>query len=143
MVGRGPKAGIAALAVCAALAAAAPGGLASPTATAAADDDTLVAYLPAGKIKVGKNISYRFQCTTECQVTAAARLLLKGPNLGPAVDTGMFAPGEIGAQFLSLNKAARFAIKSHFGASKLVTSITAGNAAGATDTDTHVFRFRK
>jgi hypothetical protein len=134
---------MAALAVCGALAAAAPGGLASPRATAAADDDGLVAYLPAGKIKVGKNISYRFQCATECQVTAAAKLLLKGPNLGPAVDTGMFAAGQIGAQFLTLNKAARFAIRSHLGRSKLVTSITASNMAGATDTDTHVFRFRK
>jgi hypothetical protein len=131
------------LAVCGALAAAAPGGLASPTARPAADDDTLVAYLPAGKIKVGKNISYRFQCLTECTVTATAKLLLKGPNLGPAVDTGMFGPGEIGAQFLSLNKAARLAIKGHFGRSQLVTSITASNAAGATDTDAHVFRFRK
>jgi hypothetical protein len=44
---------------------------------------------------------------------------------------------------LSLNKAARFAIKSHLRRSKLVTSITASNAAGATDTDTYVFRFRK
>jgi hypothetical protein len=134
--------GIAALAVCGALAAGAPAVLASPPAKAAADDDTLVAYLPAGKIKVGKNISYRFQCLTECQVTATAKLLLKGPNLGPAMDTGIFTAGQVGAQFLTLNKAARFAIKRHFGASKLVTSITASNAAGATDTDTHVFRFR-
>ena len=64
------------------------------------------------------------------------------PNLGPAVDTGIFAAGEIGAQFLTLNKAARLDIKSHLGASKLRTSITATNSAGQTDTDTHVFRFR-
>jgi hypothetical protein len=119
-----------------------PAGFASPKAKAAADTEELVAYLPAGKIKVGKNISYRFQCLTDCQVTASATLALKGPNLGPAIDTGIFAAGEIGAQFLTLNKAARLDIKRHLGASRLRTSITATNSAGQTDTDTHVFRFR-
>ena len=138
-------AGIATLAALGILAAAAaaPAGLASPTATATADDDSLVAYLPAGKIKVGKQIFYRFQCSTDCQVTASSTLVLKGPNLGPAVDTGIFSAGEIGVEFLTLNKSARFAIKSHIGASKLRTSITASNAAGATDTDTRIFRFKR
>jgi hypothetical protein len=121
---------------------AAPGGLASPTARMAADVDTLVAYLPAGKIKVAKRISYRFQCSAACQVTATSTLVLKGPNLGPAVDTGIFSAGEVGAQFLTLNKAARFAIKSHLGASKLRTSIAATDATGGTDTDTRVFKFK-
>ena len=71
--------------------------------------------MPAGKIKVGKRISYRFQCSTACQVTASSTLVLKGPNLGPAVDTGIFSAGEIGLEFLTLNKAARFAIKSNLG----------------------------
>ena len=115
----------------------------SPTATVAADVDTLVAYLPAGKIKVAKSISYRFQCSTACQVSATSTLVLKGPNLGPAVDTGTFAAGAVGAQFLTLNKAARFAIKSHLGASKLRTSIAATDATGATDTDTRVFKFKR
>jgi hypothetical protein len=136
-------AGMVTLAVLGILAAAAPAGLASPTTTATADDDTLVAYLPAGKIKLGKRISYRFQCATDCQVTASSTLLLKGPNLGPAVDTGTFSAGEIGLVFLTLNKSARFAIKSHLGASKLRTSITADNAVGTTDTDTRIFRFKR
>ena len=140
-IGPGMAGAVATAAVCAALAIMTPAGFASPKATAAADTEELVAYLPAGKIKVGKNISYRFECLTDCQVTASATLALKGPNLGPAVDTGIFAAGEIGAQFLTLNKAARFEIKSHLGASKLRTSITATNSAGQTDTDTHVFRF--
>ncbi len=130
-------------AACGLLAVAAPGGSASPGARLAADVDTLIAYVPAGKIKVAKNISYGFQCSTACQVTAASTLVLKGPNLGPAVDTGQFAAGEVGGQFLTLNKAARFAIKSHLRASKLRTSITATDATGATDTDTHVFRFKR
>lgn len=134
---------IAVVAGCMVLAVAAPGGSASPNARVAADVDTLVAYLPAGKIKVAKNISYGFQCLTACQVTASSTLVLKGPNLGPAVDTGMFAAGEVGGQFLTLNKAARFAIRSHLGASKLRTSITAADATGATDTDTRVFRFKR
>jgi hypothetical protein len=128
--------------VCAALATAAPAGLASQRATAAVDNDALVAYLPVGKLKVGKRISYRFQCLTECQVTASSTLVLKGPNLGPAVDTGMFSAGEVAEEFLTLNKAARLAIKSHLGAAKLRTSITASNVAGLTDTDTRTFRFR-
>ena len=128
--------------VCAALASAAPAGLASQGATAAVEDDTLVAYLPVGKLKVGKRISYRFECLTACQVTASSTLVLQGPNLGPAVDTGIFSAGEIAHEFLTLNKPARLAIKSHLGAAKLRTSITASNAAGLTDTDTRIFRFR-
>jgi hypothetical protein len=133
---------VASVAVLAILASVAPASLGSPKATAAVDDDSLVAYLPAGKIKVGKRISYQFECLTACQVTATSTLVLKGPNLGPAIDTGMFAPGEIGVAFLKLNKPARVAIKAHFGISKLRTSISATNAAGLTDTDTHTFRFR-
>ncbi len=143
MTRRGTTAGIATLAALGILAVAAAGGSASPTATRTADDESLVAYLPAGKVKVAKRISYRFQCLTDCQVTASSTLVLKGPNLGPAVDTGIFSAGEIGLEFLTLNKSARFAIKSHLGASKLRTSITASNAAGATDTDTRVFRFKR
>jgi hypothetical protein len=139
---RGTAAGLAIAGVWAILVAVAPVTLGSPRATASADDDTLVAYLPAGKIKVGKRISYRFQCLTACQVTASSTLVLKGPNLGPVVDTGMFAPGEVAVAFLKLNKPARVAIKAHLGSSKLRTSISASNAAGATDTDTRTFRFR-
>ena len=124
------------------LAVVAPGSPGQPTATASADTETLVAYLPAGKIKVGKRISYQFQCLTACQVTATSTLLLRGPNLGPAIDTGMFAPGEIAEVFLKLNKPARSLIKAHLGASKLRTFITASNAAGAVDTDTRNFRFK-
>lgn len=125
------------------LAVAAPGSPGRPTATASADTETLVAYLPAGKLKVGKRISYRFQCLTECQVTATSTLVLKGPNLGPAIDTGMFGPGEIAEVFLKLNKPARTAIKKHLGASKLRTFITASNGVGAVDTDSQIFRFKR
>jgi hypothetical protein len=131
------------VAACGVLAVSAPGGLASSSARVAADVDTLVAYLPAGKIKVAKSISYRFQCLTDCQVTASSTLVLKGPDVGPSVDTGIFAGGEVGAQFLTLNKAARFAIKSHLGVSKLRTSVTASDGTGATDTDTRVFKFKR
>ena len=129
--------------LCAALLVAVPTGSASPRARAAADTEDLLAYLPAGKIKVAKNISYRFQCLTECQVTASATLVLRTTKLGPAVDTGMFGAGEVAAQFLTLNKGARVEIRDHLGASKLRTSVTATNSAGQTDTDTRVFRFRK
>jgi len=137
-------AAIAVMCACSIPAAAAPAGLASPTATAQAEDESLVAYLPAGKIKVGKRISYRFQCpTTACQVTTASTLVLKGPNLGPAVDTGMFEAGEVGVAFLKLNKAARNAIASNIGTSKLRTSISATSTTGDSDTDTHIFRFKR
>jgi hypothetical protein len=142
VIGRGTAAVLAVVCAWSILAAAAPAGLASPTATASADDESLVAYLPAGKLKVAKRISYRFECLTECQVTTASTLVLKGPNLGPVVDSGMFAAGQVAEAFLKPNRAARQAIRKHIGASKLRTSISAINAAGATDTDTYTFRFK-
>jgi hypothetical protein len=125
------------------LGAAAPAGLAPAKAKAATEYDSLVSYWPAGKLKVGKRISYRFVCANACQVTASTTLQLRGPNLGPVVDTGQFAAGQIGQEFLTLNKSARVAIKSDLGASKLRTAITATDATGATDTDTRVFRFKR
>jgi hypothetical protein len=132
---------VATAAACAVLAGTAP---ASPSshATAAADTEELVSYVTVGKLKPGKRIAYEFTCSTECQVTASSTLVLKGPNLGPAIDTGMFSPGQIAEAFLKPNKTARAAIKAHIGASKLRTSISATNAAGATDTDTRVYRFK-
>jgi hypothetical protein len=103
----------------------------------------LVSYLTAGKLKPGKRIAYRFVCSTACQVTATSTLVLKGPNLGPVVDTGMFGAGEVGAAFLRPNGAARDAIKDHIGASKLRTWLVAIDATGATDTDTRTFRFKR
>jgi hypothetical protein len=101
-----------------------------------------VSYVTAGKLKPGKRITYRFACSTACQVTASATLVLKGPNLGPVSDTGMFTAGEVGAAFLKPNGAARDAIKDHIGGSKLRTSLFAVDATGATDTDTRTFRFK-
>jgi hypothetical protein len=126
-----------------ALAAAMPGGLAPSRAKAATEYDSLVAYWPAGKIKVGKRISYRFVCASDCQVTASSTLVLQGPNLGPVADTGIFSAGQIGAETLTLNRAARSAIKSHLRKSKLRTSITATTGAGLTDTDTQTFHFKR
>jgi hypothetical protein len=120
---------------------AAPASPSSPLAPAA-DTENLVSYVTVGKLKPGKRIVYKFVCSTECQVTTSSTLVLKGPNLGPAVDTGMFSPGQIAEAFLKPNKAARRAITAHIGASKLRTSISASDAAGATDTDTRVFRFK-
>ena len=112
-------------------------------ATPAVDTEGLVNYVTFGKLKPGKRISYEFVCSTECQVTASSTLVLKGPNLGPAVDSGLFSPGQIAEAFLKLNKAARGAINAHIGAAKLRTVIFASNSAGATDTDTRVFRFKR
>jgi hypothetical protein len=143
MIRRGTAIGVAAILAIGGLAAAAPGGLAPAPARAATPYDSLVAYWPEGKLKVGKNITYRFICATACQVTASSTLVLKGPNLGPVVDTAIFSAGEVGAETLTLNKAARFAIKSHLRRSKLRTSITATNNLGQTDTDTQTFRFKR
>jgi hypothetical protein len=103
----------------------------------------LVSYLTTGKLKPGKRITYRFVCSTPCQVTASSTFVLNGPNLGPVVDTGMFGAGEAGAAFLKPNAAARGAIKDHLGASKLSTRLFAVDATGATDTDTRTFRFKR
>jgi hypothetical protein len=116
---------------------------APPPATASADVEGLVSYLTTGKLKPGKQITYRFVCSTACQVTATSTLVLKGPNLGPVVDSGMFAAEEVGAAFLKPNGAARDAIKDHIGASKLSTRLFAVDATGATDTDTRTFRFKR
>jgi hypothetical protein len=143
MTRRGTAIGVAAIVALGGLAAAAPGGFAPDRARAATEYDSLVQYWPAGKIKVGKRISYRFVCASDCQVSATSTLVLEGPNLGPVVDTGIFSAGQIGAETLTLNKAARFAIKSHLRKSKLRTSITATNNLGLTDTDTQTFHFKR
>ncbi len=140
-MGRGGRAaGVAAVSVCAALAVTPP-ATAGPT-TASADLEGLVSYLTTGKLKPGKRITYRFVCSTACQVTATSTLVLDGPNVGPVVDTGMFAAGEVGATFLKPNGPARSAIKAHIGSSKLRTRIAAVDATGATDTDERLFRFK-
>jgi hypothetical protein len=125
------------------LGAAAPAGLAPAKATAATEYDSLVAYWPAGKLKVGKRITYRFVCASDCQVTTTSTLVLPGPNLGPVVDTAIFSPGQIGRETLTLNKAARFMIASHLRTSKLRTSITASTSTGLTDRDARVFKFKR
>jgi hypothetical protein len=114
-------------------------------AQTSADGEGLLSYVTTGKLKLGKRISYRFVCSTECQVTATSILVLRGPDVGPIVDTGLFPAGEIIEVFLKPNKSARRAIRRHIGASKLRTSVTAVNPGpyGETDTDTRVFRFKR
>lgn len=109
------------------------------------DSEGLLSYVTTGKLKLKKRIAYKFVCSTECQVTATTTLVLRGPDVGPIVDTGVFRAGEIIEVFLKPNKSARRAIRRHIGASKLRTSVTAINPGpyGENDTDTRVFRFRR
>ncbi len=143
MMRRGTAIGVTAILALGALAAALPGGLAPTRAKAATEYDSLVAYWPAGKIKVGKRISYRFVCASDCQVTATSTLVLPGRNSRPVKDTALFSAGEIGVEFLKLPKPVRSAIKSHLRRSKLRTSITATTQAGLTDTKTQTFHFKR
>ena len=109
------------------------------------DSEGLVSYLTTGKLKLKKRIAYRFVCSTECQVTATTTLVLRGPDVGPIVDTGLFPAGQIIEVFLKPNKSARRAIRKHIGASKLRTSVTAINPGpyGENDTDMAIFRFKR
>ena len=109
------------------------------------DSEGLLRYVTNGKLKLGKRIAYRFVCSTECQVTATSTLVLRGPNVGPIVDSGSFPAGQIIEVFLKPNKSARRAIRRNLGASKLRTSVTAINPGpyGENDTDTRVFRFKR
>ena len=110
-----------------------------------ADSEGLLSYLTTGKLKLGKRIAYKVVCSTECQVTATSTLVLRGPDVGPIVDTGLFPAGEIIEVFLKPNKSARRAIRKNLGASKLRTAVTAINPGpyGENDTDTRVFRFKR
>lgn len=139
---RGRFAAVAIVGACAALTVAPVASAGPPPAKASADVEGLVSYVTEGKLKPGKRITYRFVCSADCQVTASTTLVLKGPNLGPVQDTGMFGGGEVGVAFLRPNGAARDAIKDHVGASKLRTSLFAVDGTGATDTDTRTFRFK-
>ena len=109
------------------------------------DSEGLLSYVTTGKLKLKKRITYKFVCSTECQVTATTTLVLRGPDVGPIVDTGVFPAGQIIEVFLRPNKSARRAIQRNIGASKLRTSVTAINPGpyGENDTDTRVFRFRR
>ena len=109
------------------------------------DSEGLVSYVTTGKLKLKKRITYKFVCSTECQVTATSTLVLRGPDVGPIVDTGVFPAGQIIEVFLKPNKSARRSIKRNLKASKLRTSVTAINPGpyGENDTDTRVFRFKR
>jgi 3D (Asp-Asp-Asp) domain-containing protein len=109
------------------------------------DSEGLLSYVTTGKLKLKKRITYKFVCSTECQVTATTTLVLRGPDVGPIVDTGVFPAGQIIEVFLKPNKSARRAIRRNIGASKLRTSVTAINPGpyGENDTDTRVFRFKR
>ena len=109
------------------------------------DSEGQLSYVTTGKLKLGKRIAYRFVCSTECQVTATSTLVLKGPDVGPIVDSGSFPAGQIIEVFLKPNKSARRTIKRNLGASKLRTSVTAITPGpyGENDTDTRVFRFKR
>ena len=123
------------------LASASPVGAGAPTATTAGEE--LVVYLTKGKLKPSKRISYRAACSVDCQLSVSTTLVLKGPNLGPAKDVGLFAAGQIAEPFLKPNKAARSLIKANIGASKLRTSITATNSlTGEVDRDRRTFKFK-
>ena len=109
------------------------------------DSEGLLSYVTTGKLKLKKRITYKFMCSTECQVTATTTLVLRGPDVGPIVDTGLFPAGQIIEVFLKPNKSARRAIRKHIGASKLRTSVTAINPGpyGENDTDMAIFRFKR
>ena len=109
------------------------------------DSEGLLSYVTTGKLKLKKRITYKFVCSTECQVTATTTLVLRGPDVGPIVDTGVFPAGQIIEVFLKPNTSARRAIRSNIGKSKLRTSVTAINPGpyGENDTDTRVFKFKR
>ena len=109
------------------------------------DSEGQLSYVTTGKLKLKKRITYKFVCSTECQVTATSTLVLRGPDVGPIVDTGVFPAGQIIEVFLKPNKSARRKIRRNLGASKLRTSVTAINPGpyGENDTDTRVFRFKR
>ena len=123
-----------------ALAAAAVLAMAAP---ASAGED-LVSYLTKGKLKVKREVKYRFVCSADCQVTVTSKLAIKGPDIAPLTNTGQFAAGSPVVALVEMNKPLRSSIKDHIGASKLRTEVSATNiATGETDTDRRAFRFKK
>ena len=143
MTRRGTAIGVIAILAMGALAAAVPGGLAPSRAKAATEYDSLVQYWPAGKLKVGKRIFFRFVCASDCQVTVRSKLILPGPNPRPVVDTAIFSAGAIGMETLRAPKSIRSIIASDLRRSKLRTSITATTQSGLTDADSRTFRFKR
>ena len=134
MIRRGTAIGVTAILALGALVAAVPGGLAPTRARAATEYDSLVAYWPTGRIKVGKRISYRFLCASDCQVTTSSTLVLQGPNLGPVSDTGIFWQVRSGRNS-DPERGSRFAIKSHLSRSKFAPR--SGHDSGWPDGDGH------
>jgi len=140
---RGTAIGVAAILGLAGLTAAAPSGLAPAPARAATEYDSLVQYWPVGKLKVGKLISFRFVCASDCQVTVRSKLILPGPNPRPVVDTAIFSAGAIGMETLRPPKSIRSIIASDLRRSKLRTTITATTQSGLTDADSRTFHFKR
>ena len=126
-VARGFRSGIAALVtvgVAIILVTAAPHHAVAQTSV---DSDGVLSYVTTGKLKVGKRIAYKLVCSTECQVTATTTLVLRGPDVGPVVDTALFPAGKTIVVFLKPNKSALRAIRRHIRTSKLRTAVTAVN----------------
>lgn len=119
-----------------------PAAAGEPTAQKSGEE--LVSYLTKGKLKPAKRISYKIVCNADCSVTATSKLKLSGPDIGPVSNSGSFPAGTIIEVKLTLNKAAKSAIRENIGAAKLVTSVTATDLTTAeTDTDKRNFKFKR
>ena len=130
----------AAVAVTGALLLPASSALSAPTAH---KSGAIVNYLTTGKIRIGKKLIIPFSCTVNCNVVSF--LKLKGPFVkGSDTESGSIAAGVPAGHFLKPSGPLSKLLKSAPGRYKLISRITATDAAtGATDQIAHSFKLKR
>jgi hypothetical protein len=123
---------------------------ADSTATAAAE--SLVRYLPRGRLPVKRRIAYRGVCQTSapnppdnfCSVVSRTTLVLPGPNLGPITLSNSFSNNQVFEVHFTLNGPAFKALKKYRNKARLRTRLRATDLTnGSVDVDRRTFRFKR
>lgn len=106
--------------------------------------EEIVRYVTKGKLKVAKNVKYRFVCGVTCNVKVDATVVLPGPNFrSPPIRGTNFPAGVVLEDILKPNGPLLKAIKANKRKAKLRTKVTATDVAtGQVDVDKRTYRFR-
>jgi hypothetical protein len=119
----------------------APGTNAGPVAT---KSGAIINYVSTGKLPIGNTILIEVVCSVNCHVDSTTKV--KGPGIkrSLAVSGDLAANATGGGPFVQPNRALLKAMKCEPGKFKLVSSITATDAAtGASDALFHTFSLRR
>jgi hypothetical protein len=118
-------------------------GTAAPNGPVASKSGTLINFVSAGKLRIGKRISVVVVCSADCQADATLTIVAPGPNLSAHV-AGPLGANVPGGPFFKPNGPLLKAMKEHPGRFKVRTKITATDlSTGASETISGTFRLKR